>query len=648
MLKFSKIITLLLVIFLSLLKINAEPSTADSLIIQKFDVVKYFADIDLTNAFNKEISGYCDATVHWLENTDEYFFHLIDLKVDSVLVDGILTEFNKNYETNMSKFYYKVQIPDNARNDTSIIRVYYNGLMSLEKSNTNWGGVHQDNDMVFAVGVGMSNSYVSTTRHWLPCYDHPSDKAECEFKFKVKNKFKVASNGLLSVEQAGIDEVIYHWNHHYPTATYLMTFAVSEFEIIESYYNELPIMIFTRQKYKDASQFAYSKVPKMLEVFEEKYGKYPFDKVGYVNTKIGAMEHQTMVTMDESYINNLFSQKVDANLIAAHELSHQWFGNMVSPATFRDAWLNEGFATFSEAVWAEGFTGDYKYFLSTLKSKRNSYFNNPDKLFPLVGFSRETIGNYPSLIYDKGALVVGMLCDYIETNGAYDSYEVIQNYLNDFKNQSITSDDLQKSIENHTSLDLEFFFNQWIYGNGYPILDIEILGNEAEKKVSGVRIKQVQPKDWGIFEFVPVEIVFNLPNSNRTVWTLFLNEEVQEFESFEGEFEYSNFYANNCEFRCPIVQINSIKTISSVDEENVSNTEIFFNQNNKVLSIENGSYYKLGRILITDIYGKVIYDNSIENNNKVLIDFNSNSSGVYLIKIINGNNIKQDKFIILN
>ncbi len=645
--KFTTVLIVILIISSYILNAN-EPSTADSLISQKFDVQKYYAEINLTKALNKEISGFCSANVIWKEKTDEYFFHLMDLSVDSIFVDGIKSDFEKKNENDLALFHYRVDLPDGKNTDESEVKIYYHGSMTAEKTQMVWGGVHTDKDICFAMGVGFYNNYVSTTRHWLPCYDHPSDKAECEFKFRVNSEQVVASNGILEVKEISPLIKEYHWTHKHQIATYLMTFAVGKFDVIEWKYNETPIMIFTRPQYKTASEFAYSKVPDMIKAFEAVYGKYPFDKVGYVNAKLGAMEHQTMVTMDEKYIQNLYSGKVDANLVAAHELAHQWFGNLVSPLTFRDAWLNEGFATYSEAVWAKAYTGDYAYYLSTLKAKRTEYFADPSLLYPLVGFPRESISNYPALIYNKGALVIGMLRDYIDESGAYDFYDVIQQYLDDYKNQSITSYDLQKSLENHTGLDLNFFFNQWVYGIGYPKLDIELIGVPEEKFVKNIRIKQVQPKEWGIFEYVPIEIVFNQANNSRSVHTLYLYDEEEEFDLGQDGLYYTNYYANNCEYSCPIVQINSIKSVSNIQNENSNNFKMNYDNFNNVLSISNENYYNLGRVIISDVYGKIIYDNAILNDNELSFDMNNFSNGMYAVKIINGNSIKNSKYIKIN
>jgi aminopeptidase N len=167
---------------------------------QPFDVLHYDASVDLTKAPSKVMTGVCTITLRWVGDpkSGPFHFHLRSLVVDSVFyndqrVDAVPVETPLS-----STFHYEVMSPTSVKqNDTVTIRVYYGGTMTSEPGSPSWGGVSSISGTLFAMGVGIYNDYVSATQHWLPCYDHPSDKATFHAKFYVKSDYAVASNGTL-------------------------------------------------------------------------------------------------------------------------------------------------------------------------------------------------------------------------------------------------------------------------------------------------------------------------------------------------------------------------------------------------------------------------------------------------------------------
>ncbi|MBK7033690.1 MAG: hypothetical protein IPH49_10590 [Ignavibacteria bacterium] len=221
--------------------------------------------------------------------------------------------------------------------------------------------------------LGFSNNYVSTTQHWLACYDHPSDKATFFARFIVPfSPWKVASNGMEIYTRPPWPEgkAVYTWSESHPTSTYLLTFAVAPYRMIEMD-GVVPHVFYTLSRDSARSARSYSLVPRMTQTFANIYGEFPFDKVGYCNTAKGAMEHQTMISFPVS-----IAQRNDTiNATAAHELAHQWFGDCVSPLDFRYAWLTESFATYSECAWLEELRGDSVY-RKAVQEKATNYIRN--------------------------------------------------------------------------------------------------------------------------------------------------------------------------------------------------------------------------------------------------------------------------------
>ncbi|MFW5662928.1 MAG: hypothetical protein ACOCZW_04305, partial [Bacteroidota bacterium] len=152
----------------------SQPSGPFENVPQNFDVLSYSAEIELPDIPEPYIKGRNTITLTWNPQADDhhFYFHLHSLSVDSVKYKDSLILFSR--EESETDFYYSVELDDE---DSSVIDIYYHGIMTVEDNAAAWGGVHSDNGMVYALGVGFLNDYVSATRHWLPCYDHPSDKA---------------------------------------------------------------------------------------------------------------------------------------------------------------------------------------------------------------------------------------------------------------------------------------------------------------------------------------------------------------------------------------------------------------------------------------------------------------------------------------
>ena len=481
--------------------------------VQPFDVLHYAPVLDLRNAPGLEMSGVCTITLLWRDTTDRTFrFHLRDLTIDSIHYQA------RNAGSPSEVSHQTLGTPDDAdyhhaidlsaespsAGDTVDIVVHYHGSMTNERGNGSWGGVSSGNGVLYALGVGFTNNYVSATQHWMPCYDHPSDKATFTGTFRIPAELEVASNGLMvsKVEETDGSQT-WTWDHIHPAATYLLTFAVADYVTIELGTPELPMPIYTSLRDSSLTHTTFSLLPEMVSWFVEHYGPYPFEKVGFANTPQGAMEHQTMVSF--STIGSRSGDPV--NLTGAHELSHQWFGDLVSPKDFRHAWLTESFSEFNTALWLEK-ENDYAGYLAEVTSNLNLYFQGvvpSEGVLPLYDFPRAApSSNYPGTIYVMGMVVVGMLRFELGETGFFSG---IRAYLDSFAYSSATTEDLMHVLEASSGRDLSRFFDQWVYRAGWPIYEIDA---KVGSPVGDVRLTftQVQPKEDGLFSDVPVEVGF--------------------------------------------------------------------------------------------------------------------------------------------
>lgn len=483
---------------------------------QVFDVEHYDADIIFPNPAAKTIVGRCRITVRWTADTVVSTFpvNLRGLTIDSVArvsSERLRTTAARVGADNVDTMHYAIAINARVeRNQRDTIDVYYSGTMTNEGGPSAWGGVHYQDSILYALGVGFANPNVSATQHWLPCYDHPSDKATFHARFTAPNaQWMVASNGVASPTVIAPDgRATYEWTETHPSATYLFTFAVGRY-ITQTAPGVVPHIFYTRRRDSASAAIAFSRVPHMTETYAQLYGQYPFAKVGYYASQLGSMEHQGMIAIALSEVQ----RKDSANIVAAHELAHQWFGDCVTPLDFRYAWLSESFATFSESVWLEQLRG-YAAYLSSVQSKARLYITQiapREGWFALEDFPRASpSSNYPATIYQKGAVVLAM-ARAIAGDTAF--FAALRSYVQRNAYGNATTATFREAIRPALGDRTDAFFSEWVTGKGWALLDVE--HNITDKLVS---IRQVQPatQGWPVFTTLPLNITYARRDGERS------------------------------------------------------------------------------------------------------------------------------------
>ncbi|MDA3842741.1 MAG: M1 family aminopeptidase [Candidatus Kapabacteria bacterium] len=629
---------------------------------QAFDVLHYDALLDFSAAPSKDMTGRCDISIQWEGSPagEKFYFHLRDLTVDSVFYSGVRVEAIEVGEMTSAVYHYEVEHPAQISSTLNKISIYYHGTMTSEPKvgGMSWGGVHSlpSEGLLYVMGVGFMNNYISATQHWLPCYDHPSDKATFHCKFVVPAGQTAAATGeLINIEYLDNGTDIYEWKHDYQCATYLYAFAVGNYQLLDLSHDELPIHVYSLPADTAASRYAYKNVYKMVDCFEERFGEYPFEKVGFANTPIGSMEHQTLVSMAERIIQNASLYKDSNNTTIAHELSHQWFGNKVSPLDFREAWLNESFAVFSEAIWQE-YLGGYEAYVDFQRVTGEDYFNKHVKregVLPLYDFSRESpSSNYPVTIYDKGCTVVGMLRQYM---GEEAFFAGIRTYLDDFAYGCATSEGLKDVLEEAGNKDLDFFFDQWIYGIGWPEFEIEVNLNDNKPGKADIRFTQIQPEEYGTFTNVPIQIGFRKEDNSVGYKTVIITEKDQLIQDFDiPEFELLNF--NEGPDFYTLMKVKGL-TVGIDDEiaDNELNISVYPNPTTDYLNIRFSTTAGNANINLFNSTGIELLNKNISTINGInkysvsTIDFpnGSLSSGIYFIRIQSAGEIATKKITII-
>ncbi len=333
---------------------------------------------------------------------------------------------------------------------------------------------------------------------WFPSYDFPDDKAMTEQFITVeKGETAVANGELLETTENDDGTKTFHYKMSVPHPTYLTSFVVGTYAKVTDSYKNIPLGFYLYPGRELAAQKAYGKTKDMMRVFEELTGiAFPFNKYDQTivaNFNFGGMENITATTMADTEI--LFNPPEIVEDLVSHELAHSWFGNLATCKNWSELWLNEGFATFMEAAWREKTYGreDYlrkiredaaQYFVDdTINKNRHALFNqaaNPkdDSIFDIT-------------TYQKGGAVVHTLR---ETVGTENFWKAVNLYLNRHKLQNVETTDLKKAMEEVSKKDLSWFFKQWIYGGGYPKLNVKQTYNSANKRLN-LTVTQTQTAD---------------------------------------------------------------------------------------------------------------------------------------------------------
>ncbi len=338
--------------------------------------------------------------------------------------------------------------------------------------NENWGGIHWSNDYVYNLGVGFDSQPHNLGKTWFPCVDDFSDKASYDLYLTYSDDMISSCGGILAETINNNGTKTDHWVMSQEIPTYLMSFAIGNFVLWEDTYQgmerDIPINVYAKpnQIEKVAATFANTK--EIAAFYEAKFGPFPHNRISYVSTSLGCMEHVDNIAFASSLITG--TTNLDSEYFIAHEMAHSWFGNKVTCATAGDMWLNEGFATFCNNYYLSGLYGEDD-FVSSMKSLIDNIIltcHNSEGWIPLNDMPLDL--TYGTTVYDKGAIVVYTMMNYLGRD-TFD--EAIKYYLNKFDSKSASSEDLRDAISESTGVDMSDFFDTWVFTPGSPVYVVQ-------------------------------------------------------------------------------------------------------------------------------------------------------------------------------
>jgi aminopeptidase N len=370
-------------------------------------------------------------------------------------------------------------------------------------------------------------------RHWIPCFDHPSDKLTTELFITAPRPMIAISNGrLVSTEPRGSDAQVFHWVQEKPHATYLITAVVGEFAVWKAMVGDLPLAAYVQKKFEKLAPLSFDLTPDMVQFFNSKTGVgYPwpkYDQICVFNFSHGGMENTSATTLTEHTLHDeRAGLDVDSTGLVAHELAHQWFGDLVTCKDWGDIWLNESFATFFANLyeehhqgWDEGVYGRYEEGQSYKREDRNEYRR---RLSTRSWKSSDDV--FDAHAYPKGSRILSMLRYVLGDDGFFVG---IKRYLEKHAFEPVESSDFRVAMEEATGTSLGWFFDEWVYSGGHPRYKV---GAEYDAKGASVRIdvEQTQKVDdlTPLFR-MPLVLSITTP-SGKAAHRVWVSEKKQSF-----------------------------------------------------------------------------------------------------------------------
>jgi aminopeptidase N len=440
-------------------EINASPMLA------LYDVKFYNIDLTVDNQ-STQIAGNTSLIVELLsDNIDTLVLELTDHAIiDSIRINKLSAVYSHKNDL--------IQIPENSgmkKGQLIDILVFY----KIPEIHGIWknGIFNALNTKGSPVTYSLSESFEA--KSWFPCKQDLNDKADsASVSITVPDTLMAGSNGILrQIIKLPNGKAKYVWKTGYPIDYYLISFSVAnymDYSFKASTVNGDSITV-QNYIYKDSSAFKEIKkdidiTADLIQLFSSKFGNYPFsnEKYGHCQAPIGGgMENQTMTTLDNFNFN-----------LVSHELSHQWFGDLVTCGSWQDIWLNEGFASYCEVIALENLKSKNDY-TDRLNRAHTSVKSQPDgAVFIEADKATDESRIFDNrLTYEKGLSIIHMIRYELNNDDLF--YSILSSYLEKYSNSTATASDFKNLLSERSQINFNQFFTQWYYGEGYPILNFK-------------------------------------------------------------------------------------------------------------------------------------------------------------------------------
>ncbi len=464
-------------------------------------------------------------------STDKLFLNARGMRINKITLQDkpskSIIPFNYTYENDSLKFYLKKTI---APTQTIVITIDY--IAQPEKIKTGGSAaIQSDKGLYFINPKGeiagkmpqiWTQGETQSNSVWLPTVDSPNEKMTHDLYITVDKKYTTLSNGLLIETKLNKDGTkTDHWKMDLPHAPYLVMMGIGEFKkVIDKPWKGKEISYYVEPAYEKYAKAIFGNTYKMIDFYSNKLGiDFPWQKYSQIICRdyvSGAMEN-TSATLHGEFLYQTDRDTVGgvkAEDVIAHELFHQWFGDLVTCESWSNLPLNESFATYGEYLWEEYAHGRDAADEHHFNSRKGYLVNKPDKNPPLIRFfydNREEM--FDNISYNKGGQVLHMLRKLVGDDAFFQSLKL---YLTQNKFKTTEIHHLRLAFEETTGQDLNWFFNQWFFYSGHPSLNIEKKYDETNKILT-LHIKQTQSNEYPIYR-LPLYIDIYTSTSKERKW----------------------------------------------------------------------------------------------------------------------------------
>ncbi|MCX7744917.1 MAG: M1 family metallopeptidase [Flavobacteriales bacterium] len=491
------------------------------------DILHYEIRLDISDFTNKIIQGF--TSLHVKSKINGLTQLVLDLKgmtVDSIKIGTSHCIYSRTGE----KLY--IELGSNYQTDDEfILIVYYHGVPYFD---SDFGGFYFSGNYAYNVGVSLSEIPHNYGRTWFPCLDNFITRSTYSLYITTTINRKAICGGILqSITPASPGKHTWHWEVSKKIPTYLISVAVSDYELLETNYtsintNQIPVILAARAADTTKLKNSFVNLDEAFQIYEDKFGPFRWDRLGYVLVPMtaGAMEHAMNIAYPIALANNTITYQD----VMAHELAHNWWGNLVTCRTAEDMWINEGSAVYCEYIFNENLygTANYKSLVRNAHKKNLHMAHIEDQgYWPISGIPQEFTYGYTT--YSKGADILHTLRGYM---GDSLFFTGLNSILNHFAYQDIDAWEYRDEISSVTGFNLNNFFIDWVFQGGWPWFGIDSIQTISGSNPYLVKIygRQKLTGRANYSHDVPVEVTFYDNAWNKETQTLMFNGNLDTFQ----------------------------------------------------------------------------------------------------------------------
>lgn len=446
---------------------------------ENIDVTHYEIHLNNIDFTNHTLQAQTVVTLTALNAVNSFELELKSLNVTSVTSSDANVS---NFTQNDGILTISLASPLTANTNASFT-ISYGG----STFNESWGGVMWSGNYVCNMGVGFESIPHNLGKCWFPCVDNFTDKATYDVYVTVPTTTAAICGGNLENDTNNGDGThTVHYNVPQEIATYHISFAVGDYVEWTDTYNglerDIPITVYVKPSQINNVPGTFVHVKDIASFYENNFGAYPFNRIGYVVTSVGCMEHVDNIGITSGVVTGNTTQEE----YVAHELSHMYFGNKVTCATAEEMWLNEGFAQFCGVFYRSEIYGedDFQQVMSSKTNNITNWCKSENNWIPLNNVP-QTMTYDNSAVYNRGAVVVNTMMNYM---GRETFLEGLRSYLNTYNYNAASSEQLRDALTATTGIDMTGFFDTYVFTAGMPHYGVDLLnvtqnGNQYDATV---------------------------------------------------------------------------------------------------------------------------------------------------------------------